>query len=142
MDKLQIKMALAGICFGIYPLLLNRSKISGNLSSVTFTLVVCTLVSLYVGKELRTLFTMDWSAVRWPFIVGAGALSAVGMLLLTGVLAEASKDRVGLLIVVMLVVNTAVAAGYQVAMDRGLSLARCAGFALAIAAIVLLNKSK
>ncbi len=135
MDNLQLKAVIAGICFGLHPLLLNRGGLSGNLLSAVYALIVFIFVLPFGLGEIRNL-----SHANWLMLFGAGAICATGTLFYTGYLAKASPTNVGLLIVLMIVMQTVVTAIYQAIMDKGVSLTKLCGFVLAAAAIVLLNK--
>lgn len=135
MDKLQIRAVIAGICFGIYPLLLNRSRLGGNMQSAVFCILVCLFVIPFAVKEVGEL-----AHTYWAMVIGAGMASAMGMLSMTGFLAKASPVAAGTLIVMMIVTQTLVTAIYQVVMDKGVSFTRGLGFVLAAIAIVLMNR--
>ncbi len=40
MNNLQFKVAMAGICFAVYPLVLNRSGLTGNISAASSNLIL------------------------------------------------------------------------------------------------------
>ncbi len=120
MDKLQVKAAIAGICFGLYPLLLSRSRLPGNISCAVFTLIVFICVSPFAVGEISNL-----RQTRWVMLIGSGIASSIGMLAMTGFLSRTPAGSVGLLIVLMTVTQTIVTATYQVVMDKGISLTVC-----------------
>ncbi|MES2216626.1 MAG: hypothetical protein V4481_05025, partial [Patescibacteria group bacterium] len=107
----------------------------GKVAAMVFCFIVWECTFPFAIKELGTL-----AMTNWPMIIGAGIVSALGMLCMTGVLSKAEPQKIGQLIVLMIIVQTAVTAIYQTIMDRDISLSRCVGFALAAAAIFLLNK--
>jgi hypothetical protein len=135
MDKLQLRAVIAGICFGLYPLFLSRSKLTPNLACAAFTFTTFLCVLPFALGEMRNLVSAYWTML----ILGA-ILSGAGMLTMTSYLAKATPVSVGLLIILMLIAQAAVTAAYQMVMDRGVSLTKCLGFAFATVAIVLLNK--
>lgn len=135
MDKLQLRAILAGICFGIYPLLLNKSRLGGNMQSAAFCLLVCLFVTPFALKDIGEL-----GNAYWKMVIAAGVASAIGMLSMTGFLAKASPGTASTLIVMMIVTQTLVTCLYQVVMDKGISALQGLGFVLAGIALVLMNK--
>jgi hypothetical protein len=134
--NLSLRAILTGISFGIWPLLMNRSGLSGNISS--FVLVVVMLVCilpLSVGR-LGSIFNPD---VKLLFAIGASVFGAAGIVLLNSILARSTPQDVGLLLVLTFVVQIAVPSVYHVVVTGGLTVSQGTGFALAIAAAILLN---
>jgi hypothetical protein len=133
MDNLYVKAVLAGFVFGVWPLLMNRSGLNGNVASFVFTSVVLVCVFPFaLGGGLGNIFNANWILT-----ISAGILGAVGMLLFNGMLVKATPQNVSSLFVLMLVVQIAAPAIYQVAME-GMTMMKGAGFALAAIAAVLL----
>lgn len=99
MDSLYLKALIAGVAFGIWPLLMNRSNLSGNVATSIYTIVVMLLVLPFAWGNLKSA-----SQGNWWMIILAGIAGAVGMLYYNGILAEASSKRVGTLIVLMLLI--------------------------------------
>ncbi|HWY75912.1 MAG TPA: hypothetical protein VN281_09865 [Verrucomicrobiae bacterium] len=136
MNELQIKAILAGLAFGIWPLVMNRSGLVGNVSSMAFGLIATLGVLPFALRSMGGSFpTANWTAV-----VIAGLIGACGLLFFNGMLAKATPQNVGLMFVTMIVVQTAIPALYQVVMNGELSLRKAAGFALAFASAYLLVK--
>jgi hypothetical protein len=136
MDGLQIKALLAGLFFGLWPLLMNKSGLNGNVSAMAFAGLVLLFVSPFALSNIG-----DLSNTKWLMVVGAGLFGALGVMSFNGMLAKATPQAVSTLFVLMIVVQTAVPAVYQVIMNGGLSLTKGLGFALAAIAAVLLVKS-
>ncbi len=135
MDSIQSKALIAGIFFGVWPLLMQRSGLGGNVSSLAFAVLVALCVSPFALSSIG-----DLSGVKWAFVVSAGIAGAVGILSFNGMLAKATAQNVSVLFVLMIVTQTAVPAIYGIIMNGGrLSLVRLAGFALAIASAILLT---
>ncbi|OHA34986.1 MAG: hypothetical protein A2928_03355 [Candidatus Taylorbacteria bacterium RIFCSPLOWO2_01_FULL_45_15b] len=135
MDKLQLKAILAGILFGIYPLLLNKSRLTGNIMATSLSLLVCIFILPFAFGEIKCLATADWK-----MLIGAGVASAVGMMCLSSFLALSKPSSVGVLIILMIITQATVTAVYQMIMDKGITTAKLFGFGCAAIAIVLLNK--
>jgi hypothetical protein len=118
---------------------MNRSGLSGNVSSAVFAfgaLMIVLPFGIYemrnVGREVN---------VIWPFVFAACVLGGLGLLSFNGMLAKADPMTVGSMLVLMMVVQVATPALYQTYMEGGLSASRAIGFAAAfLAAILLLKK--
>lgn len=134
MNELHVRALLAGLFFGLWPLLMNKSGLSGNVSALAFTVGVLVIVSPFALYELRGTTT----SVAWMMVVGACFAGAFGLLAFNGMLAKASPQTVGSLFVMMLVVQIATPALYQVMNDGGLTTTKAVGFAAAILAAFLL----
>lgn len=134
MESLQLKAVLSGICFGIWPLLMNRSGLSGNLSTFAFALTVTVCVLPFTLGNLG-----DIAHSRWLFVLAAGILGAIGLIFFNGMLSKATPKDVGTLFVLMVVVQVAVPAIYKVVLS-GITLEKGIGFALAAIAAVLLMR--
>ena len=135
MGSLEFRSIIAGVLFGIWPLFMNRSGLAGNLATFVFASVV--LISVFpfaVGN-----FSNIGNAY-WLWAVAAGVFAAFGLLLFNGVLSKATPQSVGILIVLMILVQTVVPAVYQVIMNGEISMTKLAGFVLAVVASFLLVK--
>jgi len=134
MSELWVKAALAGVFFGIWPLFMSRSGLSGNVSSVMFSaaaLIGVLPVALYSnGVSIPT--------ANWAMVILAGLFGALGLLSFNGMLASASAHNIGTLFVLMTVVQVAVAASYQTITSGHLSVEKAAGYAAAALAAYLL----
>jgi len=136
MNKQLILLAIAaGFSFGIYPLFLNKSQLSGTVMSAIFTFLVFLCLSPFLIGQMKPLVEANW----WMLSVAAVS-SAIGMFCMTRFIATSTPSVVSTLIVLMVVVQALVTSSYQIVVDKGLSLAKGAGFLCALAAIVLLNK--
>lgn len=134
MNELQIRAVLAGVLFGIWPLLMNRSGLNGNVSSAVFSL------ACLAGTLPFALWSMGNSlaTANWPIIAVAGVLGALGLLFFNGMLAKATSEKVGTLIVLAIVAQISIPALYQVVTNGGLTVSRGIGFAAAVLAAFLL----
>lgn len=137
MNDLQGKALLAGVAFGIWPLVMNRSGLSGNVSSFVFGIAVALCVSPFA---LSNLHGGSFAGVDWKMVFLAGGFGGVGLLFFNGMLARAKPQDLGSLFVMMIVTQTMVAAIYQVIVARTLAPSRGAGFLLAIIAAILLAR--
>lgn len=83
----------------------------------------------------------DVSNVRWWMVVCSALLGSIGLLSFNGMLAKATPQSVGTLFVLVILVQTAVPAIYQIIMDGGISATKGIAFVLAGVSAVLLVKS-
>jgi hypothetical protein len=135
MNSLQIKAAMAGIFFGLWPLFMNRSKLSGNVSSALFSLIVFVCVLPFAIGGLKSVAGMDWKMAA-----AAGIAGAIGVMCFNGMLAKATKEDVGMLFVIMIVVQTTIPAAYSIYMNGSMSPTKGIGFVLAFVAAILLTR--
>ncbi len=135
MESLDVKAVVSGILFGIWPLLMNRSGLSGNLSTFVFATVVllCVFVVSFSSLQNITITSLPWA-------IGAGVVGALALLVFNGILAKATPQAVGTFIVLMIITQILVPAIYQAILNGGLPASKIAGFVLAIVAAVLLLK--
>ena len=134
MSELHLRAVLAGVFFGIWPLLMNRSGLTGNVSSAVFALGALIVVSPFALYEFSGVTT----SVVWTMVVGACIFGGLGLLAFNGMLSKATPETVGSLFVVMIVVQVATPALYQVINGGGLTVSKAIGFAAAILAALLL----
>ena len=78
-----------------------------------------------------------FNGTNWTLAIMAGILGATGTLLFNGMLSEAPLKKIGLLIVIMVIVETVVPAAYQ-AFNNGVTVKQGIGFVLAGISAVLL----
>lgn len=127
---------LAGLFFGLWPLFMNRSGLSGNLSALAFSGLVAIVVLPFAWKELGS----NMSNVKILMVLAAGLLGGFGVMNFNGGLAKTEPKHLGTFFAIMIVVQTAVPAIYHAAMNGKLTWTQVAGFACAIAAGALLSK--
>lgn len=136
MNELYLKAVLAGVFFGVWPLLMNRSGLTGNISAAAFALGALIVVSPFAIHEFRGAAIN----VVWTMLVGACIFGGLGLLAFNGMLSKATPQAVGSLFVLVLVVQIAIPALYQIVSDGGLTISKCVGFAAAILAAYLLAR--
>lgn len=134
MNELHIKAVLAGLFFGIWPILMNRSGLTGNISSAVFAFGVLIIVAPFAAYDF---YTLKINAI-WAFAVGACVFGGLGMLNFTGLLSKATPQTVGSLFVMTLVMQIAIPALYQVINNGGLTASKALGFVAAVLAAFLL----
>ena len=139
MDNLIVKAVVAGLFFGAWPLLMNRSGMSGNVASLVFSAVVLLCVIPFALRPIMS-GSVDLAQASWAMAILAGVAAAVGMMVFNGMLAKATPQSVGTLFVLMILVQTTVPVVYDTVMNGGISLTKAAGFVLAAAAAFLLAR--
>lgn len=134
MNDVYIRAILAGVFFGMWPLLMNRSGLAGNLSSAVFAGIAFITVLPFALKEgLHSFQTATVSLA-----VAAGVCGAIGLLAFNGMLARVSKERVGTMFVLMILVQVTVPIIYQAVMTGDYSAKRVVGSIAALIAVILL----
>jgi hypothetical protein len=128
-----VKMAVAGLLFGAWPLLMNRSGLSGATSTVALTLIVLLLALPFALQQ-----GISPTGTNWWFGMGAGFCAALGYLAFNSGVASASPAVVGRLVIIMIVIQMAVPAAYQAAMIGHLTTRIGIGFIAAVVAAILL----
>ena len=134
MNELHLRAILAGVFFGIWPLLMTRSGLTGNVSSAVFAIGVLIVVSPFALYE----FSGATIGIVWMMVVGACIFGGLGLLAFNGMLSKATPETVGSLLIVTTVVQVAIPALYQVINGGGLTVSKTIGFAAAILAAFLL----
>lgn len=130
----RLSAVLAGVAFGIWPLLMNRSGLGGNTSAAVFSGLAFLVVLPFAIREGGLAF----NPTMVTFAIGAGIAGGLGLLAFNGMLATATPAQVGRLFVIMILVQVAVPAIYQVIMDGGVSLKEGVGLGFALMAALLL----
>src|SRR3989344_3826804 len=134
MNDLRVMAALAGVFFGLWPLFMNRSGLTGNVSSAVFCVAAFIGVLPFAIKSGGA----SLATANWLMVVFAGLFGALGLLSFNGMLASASLQNVGTLFVLMTVVQIAIAASYQTIMNGHLSIDKVSGYVAAAVAAYLL----
>ncbi|MFA6341176.1 MAG: hypothetical protein WCX27_03015 [Candidatus Paceibacterota bacterium] len=132
MQNLTLCSALAGLLFGIWPLMMNKSGLPGNVSTSIFALTAFLCVMPF---SIRA-----WGSVHganWGYAIAAGVLGGIGLLLLNGMLSKATTANIGTFFVVMIIVQTATPVLYQAYLN-GMTVKQGVSFALAIVSVALL----
>ncbi len=135
MESSQIKAIIAGICFGIWPLMMNRGGLGGNVASLILTTVMLLFIFPFAVGSLNGL-----AQARWMIIIPAGIIGAIGILFFNGMLVKSTPTNVSSLFVTMIVVQTAIPVAYQIFVAGGMTITKGVGFGFAIVAAILLSK--
>lgn len=136
MNELQIRSIVAGVMFGMWPLFMNLSGLKGSVSAACYgtMALVCILPIAY--------YENGWQIppANWRFVLIAGLVGAVGLLCFNGMLAQASRNEVGKLFVLMIVVQTTVPAIYHTISNGQLRIDTLIGYLAAALAAFLLTR--
>jgi len=135
MNELHLRAILAGVFFGLWPLLLNRSGLTGSISATAFTLGILVIIVPFALYDLHFI-TIN---IVWSMVIGACVFGGFGLLIFNGMLSKATPQTVGSLFILMMVVQISIPAIYQIVIGGGLTVSKTIGFAAAILAAFLLG---
>ena len=133
MRTLLIQFAFAGLCFGAWPLFMNKSGLSGIIASFTITLVILILTFPFIFGEVKNIVNANWTMV-----LCAAVSSAIGLILLNKGLFKAKALEVNNLFVLLIVFQIMVPAVYKIILNQGITLKQSSGFIFAVIAAILL----
>jgi hypothetical protein len=137
MTEIQVRAIISGIFFGLWPLLMNRSGLSGSMSPAFFTgTAFLLLLPLAIFGESATTI----SIVGWSFAVMAGVAGAIGNIAFNGGLAKTTPETVGTFFLMMICVQITIPVINHVVTTGGLTTEKTVGFLLAFVAAYLLSK--
>jgi hypothetical protein len=128
-----VKTVIAGVLFGMWPLLMSRSGLTAMPSAAVFAVAqACILLPLGVYAGI------SFSQANWVAATLAAVIGSMGLLTFTDVVLKTPKAEIGRLFIIMLVVQTAVPTIYHIAVSGGLTLKHALGILAALCAIILL----
>lgn len=136
MSSLEAKAILAGILFGAWPLLINKSGLSGNLCSMVFSCFVFLFIvpfALFEG-------TGNIKNANWGMLILAAGIGALGIILFNGMLIKAEPKDLGSLFILTTIMQMVVPVIYQIISDGNLTVTKGVGFLFAAIAAILLLK--
>ena len=133
MNKVIFEMIAAGVLFGAWPLLMNRSGLNGMTASAAFVIVVFLIIMPVALKS-----GLAFSGSKWGYALAAGVCSACGLLILNDGLSLISTEEVAKMFIIMLVVQASVPAVYDIIVNQHFVLKSTAGFVFALLAVVCL----
>lgn len=140
MSKILLCALLSGLMFGIWPLYMSRSGLSGTTSTFLFVLILIAVVvpfALYQDIKLSEIYES-----KWQFGVVAGICGAIGLLLFNYTLSNSTKENVGQLFIVMIIVQVSIPTIYHLVVSKNLTWQTLTGLVLAAVASVLLTQSQ
>lgn len=134
------KPLFCGFCFGVYPIMANRSKLSygATLPMLGLALIFFALEPFF-ENGIASFKAVTPSQGWW--ILGTAMVYGVGMFVLMDYLANASQQQVGIQVIIMVIVQILFTyASSSVLLKTVPSGRDVLGILAAIAAIVLLKK--
>ena len=134
MNGLQINAIIAGVFFGVWPLLMSRSGLTGNTSAAVFAFGALLIVLPFALYESRNPPTN----IVWVMAIGASIFGGLGLLAFNGMLQKANRETISSLLVLMMMAQIATPVIYQAVMGGGMTTIKALGFATAILAAFLL----
>lgn len=137
MTELQIRAVLAGLFYGAWPLLMNRSGLEGSMSAAVLGGVggLMVLPLAYQNSSVAS-----FAQVSWVFTLLACSSAAIGSISFNGGLAKSAPEDVSTFFVMTITVQILVPAIYQIVLKGEVSLSKLFGFALAGVAAYFLSK--
>ena len=139
MNKLQIGAIVAGMLFGAWPIIMNKSGLRGGISAVVMGSIGLVVILPFALRELSNGMAMESNA-NWKLAFIAGVMGAIGFLLFCGLLAKVEHNKLCSFIVLVTVLQIAVPASYSAIVNGGITMSQGLGFIAAIAATILLAK--
>jgi predicted membrane-bound spermidine synthase len=101
MDPLYLKAVLAGLCFGLWPLFMNKSGLNSVEASAALSLFLLAVVAPFLlVNGLQQL-----STIRWQMALPACLFDALGLLAFNSLLSSASSAQAGSAFVIVTVVQ-------------------------------------
>lgn len=134
MNERVLLSAVAGICFGLWPLVMNRVRLDPYVTVIVF------LAGSLLFASPAAIFG-NWSGISGSQLRVAAvacAISAIGSICFNRMLSTTTVAEVANMFLVMLVVQVAVPAA--VLLRSGASARQIAGLCAAALAVVLLGK--
>ena len=131
---LYLKAVLAGLCFGSWPLFMNKSGLSGHLSSLVLVIIMLFCIFPFAIRDIAGILNANW--VMWLI---ASILGALGILFFNSVLAEVSSKDICVYFIIVALVQISVPAIYGVFVNGEITITKALGFAFAFVAAVLLS---
>ena len=135
-DSLPVRAVFAGVLFGAWPLLMNRSGLSGNVSSLVLAMVMFWCFLPFSVSGIGEIFASD---TRLVFAVVASVLGGIGILILNNIIAKTTPQTISPLLVLLFVAQIAVPSIYHIIMAGGLTATKGVGVVFAIIAVILLS---
>jgi drug/metabolite transporter (DMT)-like permease len=137
MKNLQILAAIAGICFGLWPIVANKSGVKPYGAALIISAVGFIFI---IPMCMMTGGIQSIKMGNWKMLILAGVISTVGFLCINESMSKVDVKRVSELIMILLLVDAVVQGGNHLLTNGGLSLSKLAGFLLGGIAIWLLIK--
>lgn len=124
-NELLVRAIVSGVMFGVWPLVLSRSGLNGNVSTAIIAVIGLTIVSTFAVRDFDPVKFLE---SRWLLWLLAGVLAGCAIMIFNGGLAVAGDD-VAMFFVVNLIMQITVTAIYD-AFVKGPSASKIVGFIL------------
>lgn len=134
MNELYMRNIIAGILLGLWPIVMNRSGLTGNLSAAVFSGAA---FAITIPFAIQT--GIAGTVSGWAIGISAGVIAGIGIILFNGVLARAPKEIVGSLFITMITVQIMIPITTHILVNREISIKHVVGFAAAIVAVIFLR---
>ena len=131
--ELNLKLIVAGVVFGLWPLVLNRTGVGGNTATAILTAIICLMALPFALRS-----GIPSQGVAWGLLIVCGLLWGFGTLLYNDVLVRAPKEVLGTSIILMLVMQAVAPVLYHVTVNAGVTLKQAIGIGAAFVAVVML----
>lgn len=125
-------MIVSGLLFGAWPLVMNKSGLTGWTSAFMLEVFACLVVLAVSGWK-----GISFTGAKWWFGVAAGVMGGAGILLFTAALSKASPENISRLFIMNLLAQIVLPAVYG-ALLGGLTLKTTMGLLAAVVATLLL----
>ena len=133
-NLLKFFSIVAGISFGAWPLVMNKSPLPWGTSSAIFT---TTILLCMIPFAINNPGNVTKRTIWIPII--AGLISAVGISCFNSMLVKATKQNLGSLFLIMIVIQTAFPIAYDIMMNNGISMKKGLGFIMALTTCIVLS---
>jgi hypothetical protein len=135
MSEYLVKVIIAGVLFGFWPLLIGKSGLSTGTATALFS-----ATSFLVVTSFAIMNGVNFSGGKWWWAIIAGSMAALGVLAFNDVMIKAKPTVAPMMFVIMLVIQVTVPAAYHVAANQQFSPKTIVGFIAAIIACILLSR--
>jgi len=137
MNKTTLLALLAGVCFGAWPIFMQKSGLNGFTQAFVFSFILVVIVTpiAYFGHG-------DLTQIQWRMAVIAAIIGAFGTIIYTSAISKALTTQTSLatVILIQVVVQTVVPVVWEAIQTKTMPTTKLVGCMLAIATLVCLTK--
>lgn len=136
MNKTTLQAIISGLCFGLWPLLLNRAGLNWALSiNIIQALGLCVVLPFTIHYGLAGI-----EHANWTMMFSAAFIGIIGIIIFNRMIITATKETVGQIFVFMIIFQTASPVIFQLLFSgKSLSVTKTIGLILAFIAALLLQ---
>ncbi len=128
-------MLVAGLFFGIWPLIMNRSGLGGVQSAIIFSTCAAVIIIAFGGMTQGFNFT----GAKFSYVFIASCFGGAGLIFLSIGLAHTSPKQVSKLFLIMVIAQIVVPATYHAFVNGGLDVRTGLGITTALVTAFLLT---